>query len=113
MSKSLKNVVNPDDVIREYARTPSGSTRCTWGPSRRSKPWNRATSSGSTGSCSASGAWRSTRTPANCPRLSRDDATERLLHKTIRKVGDDIERLGFNTAIAAMIEFVNAAMKSG
>jgi leucyl-tRNA synthetase len=43
----------------------------------------------------------------------RDEATERALHKTIRKVGEDIERLSFNTAIAAMIEFVNAALKTG
>ena len=37
----------------------------------------------------------------------RDEAVERLLHRTIAKVGGDIDRLAFNTAIAAMIEFVN------
>ncbi|MCH7603315.1 MAG: class I tRNA ligase family protein, partial [Planctomycetes bacterium] len=38
---------------------------------------------------------------------------EKLLHRTIAKVGDDIERLAMNTAIAAMIEFVNAATAKG
>ena len=46
-------------------------------------------------------------------RDEEDDRIERLLHRTIAKVGDDIERLSFNTAIAAMIEFVNEAYKIG
>ena len=41
-----------------------------------------------------------------------DEKIEKLLHRTIDKVGGDIERLAFNTAIAAMIEFVNAASKA-
>jgi leucyl-tRNA synthetase len=46
-------------------------------------------------------------------RDAADEDVERRLHKTIAKVGEDIERLAFNTAIAAMIEFVNAANKAG
>ncbi|UCD74408.1 MAG: class I tRNA ligase family protein, partial [Phycisphaerales bacterium] len=42
-----------------------------------------------------------------------DDNVERMLHRTIAKVGGDIERLALNTAIAAMIEFVNQANKAG
>ena len=41
------------------------------------------------------------------------DSYEKQLHRTIAKVGEDVERLAFNTAIASMIEFVNAALKTG
>jgi leucyl-tRNA synthetase len=40
---------------------------------------------------------------------SADDTVEKQLHRTIAKVGDDIEKLSFNTAIAAVFEFVNVA----
>ncbi|MHC4572393.1 MAG: class I tRNA ligase family protein, partial [Planctomycetota bacterium] len=40
-----------------------------------------------------------------------DEATLRLLHQTIKKVGDDIESFGFNTAISAMMIFVNHMSK--
>ncbi|MEZ6165628.1 MAG: class I tRNA ligase family protein, partial [Phycisphaerales bacterium] len=40
---------------------------------------------------------------------SADEATEKQLHRMIAKVGDDIEKLSFNTAIAAVFEFVNVA----
>ena len=43
------------------------------------------------------------------PAIDRDDDLARQLHRTIAKVGDDIEGLRFNTAIAAMIELVNSA----
>ena len=42
-----------------------------------------------------------------------DEGLERELHKLIRKAGDDIEAMKFNTAIAAMMEFVNAVYKAG
>jgi leucyl-tRNA synthetase len=41
-----------------------------------------------------------------------DEEIERLLHKTIKKVGDDIEAMRFNTAIAALMEFVNAVYRA-
>jgi leucyl-tRNA synthetase len=41
-----------------------------------------------------------------------DPALERLLHKTIKKVTDDLERMAFNTAISAMMEFVNEAYRA-
>ncbi|MBX3351791.1 MAG: leucine--tRNA ligase [Phycisphaeraceae bacterium] len=114
MSKSLKNVVNPDDVIREFGADTFRLYEMYLGPIEASKPWNPRDIVGlfrflqrvwrlgvdeETGSLRLAGA--------------RDEATERLLHKTIKKVGDDIDRLGFNTAIASMIEFVNGAMKTG
>ena len=44
---------------------------------------------------------------------SPDKDVERVLHKLIKKVGADIEEMKFNTAIAAMMEFVNATFKAG
>jgi len=43
---------------------------------------------------------------------AKDDAVERALHRLIKKIGDDIEKLSFNTSIAAMMEFNNLLGKT-
>jgi leucyl-tRNA synthetase len=111
MSKSLKNVVNPDDVIAEFGADTFRLYEMYMGPLEASKPWNPRDIAG----CFrfVQRAWRlcvDERTGAlRASPGPEDPALERLLHRTIAKVGADIERLAFNTAIAAMIEFVNAA----
>ena len=110
MSKSLKNVVNPDDVIAEYGADTFRLYEMYMGPLEASKPWNTRDIVGlhrlvqkiwrlcideSTGELRFADA--------------SDDAVEKQLHRTIAKVGADIEKLGFNTAIAAIFEFVNLA----
>lgn len=110
MSKSLKNVVNPDDVIAEYGADTFRLYEMYMGPLEASKPWNPRDIVG----CfrflqrawrlmvdESSGALRTAEAP--------DDKVERELHRLIKKVGEDIDRLAFNTAIAAMISFVNEA----
>jgi leucyl-tRNA synthetase/REP element-mobilizing transposase RayT len=110
MSKSLKNVVNPDDIITEYGADTFRLYEMYLGPLEASKPWNTRDISGLFRFLQRT--WR----------LLVDEGTgeiklasvhnaelEKKLHRTIAKVGADIEHLGFNTAIAAMIEFVNAA----
>lgn len=114
MSKSLKNVVNPDDVIEEFGADTFRLYEMYLGPIEASKPWNPRDIVGLFRFLQR--AWRMlVDEETGSLRLTdtRDDATERALHKTIKKVGDDIERLSFNTAIAAMIEFVNAGTKTG
>ncbi len=114
MSKSLKNVVNPDDVIAEFGADTFRLYEMYLGPIEASKPWNPRDIIGLFRFLQR--AWRlfiDEETGAVRFAEERNDATERALHKTIRKVGEDIDRLSFNTAIAAMIEFVNAAMKTG
>ncbi len=109
MSKSLKNVVNPDDVIREYGADTFRLYEMYMGPLEASKPWNPRDISGPHRFLQR--AWRLAIDEATGQaRLaaSRDEGVERLLHRLIAKVGADVERLAFNTAIAAMIEFVNA-----
>jgi len=114
MSKTLKNVVNPDDVIAEYGADTFRLYEMYMGPLEQSKPWNPRDIEGPFRFLQR--AWRLTvdeQSGALRCAGSPDDAVEKLLHRTIDKVAGDIERLALNTAIAAMIEFVNLATKSG
>lgn len=113
MSKSRGNVVNPDFVIQEYGADSLRLYEMFMGPLEAVKPWSmrgvegvhrflnrvhRLVCDGETG--------------AVLPSVVDEAATSeqlKILHATIKKVGGDIEALGFNTAISAMMEFVNAA----
>ncbi|MDP6986991.1 MAG: leucine--tRNA ligase [Phycisphaerales bacterium] len=114
MSKSLRNVVNPDDVIAEYGADTFRLYEMYMGPLDASKPWNTRDIIGVFRFLQR--AWRLA-VNEETGELSLLEApivdVERLLHRTIAKVGDDIERLAYNTAIAAMIEFVNLATQQG
>jgi leucyl-tRNA synthetase len=114
MSKSLKNVVNPDDVVAEYGADTFRLYEMYMGPLEASKPWNTRDTTGLHRFLQR--AWRllvDEETGALKLRAESDANTEKLLHRTIAKVGDDIERLAFNTAIAALIKLVNEAGTSG
>jgi len=113
MSKSLKNVVNPDDIIKQFGADTFRLYEMYMGPLDASKPWNTRDISGLMRFMQrfwrlcvdeTSGAIHSVDAP--------DQEIEKKLHRTIDKVGSDVDRLAFNTAIAAMIEFVNASLKS-
>ncbi|MFM1803330.1 MAG: hypothetical protein RL136_209 [Planctomycetota bacterium] len=112
MSKSLKNVVNPDDVIAEYGADTFRLYEMYMGPLEASKPWNTRDIVGVFRFLQR--AWRlavDERTGAVLAAATPDPKLEKLLHRTIHKVGEDIEKLSFNTAIASMIELVNAATR--
>ena len=113
MSKSLRNVVNPDDVIAEFGADTFRLYEMYMGPLDASKPWNTRDIVGVFRFLQR--AWRLLIHEATGePKLrsEKHDAIEQQLHRTIAKVGDDIERLANNTAIAALIEFVNFAGKT-
>jgi leucyl-tRNA synthetase len=113
MSKSLHNVVNPDDVIAEYGCDTFRLYEMYMGPLDASKPWNTRDIVGVFRFLQR--AWRlvvNEDTGELALRADVDDGTERLLHRTIAKVSNDIPKLAFNTAIASMIEFVNAATQA-
>ena len=114
MSKSLRNVVNPDEVVAEYGADTMRLYEMYMGPLEASAPWNTRDIVGVHRFLQR--VWRLVVDEESGElsfRDERDEGVERQLHRTIHKVGEDIERLAFNTAIASMIEFVNHATGVG
>jgi leucyl-tRNA synthetase len=120
MSKRYHNVVNPDDVVQEYGADTLRLYEMFMGPLADTKPWESAAVPGVHRFLGR--AWRlvvpkeaeAGRVHAHLldDRAEPDPAVEKSLHRAIKKVTGDIERLAFNTAISAMMEFVNDATKS-
>ncbi len=114
MSKSRYNVVNPDDVVREHGADSLRLYEMFMGPLDRDKPWTEE---------GVQGVHRFLKRVWNLlvgedgqphPRIVEsggDAAMVKELHKTIKAVTHDLDHMLFNTAIARMMEFVNAAMK--
>ena len=116
MSKSLKNVVNPDDVIAEYGADTLRLYEMYMGPLEASAPWNTHDIVGVHRFLQR--VWRlgveeETGELRSCLDSAPKEEVERALHKTIAKVTKDIPQLAYNTAIASMIEFVNTATNEG
>ena len=117
MSKARGNVVNPDDVVKEFGADSLRLYEMFMGPLEAAKPWNTKSIEGVYRFLSR--AWRMiVDDPAETMRLNPavkdaepDKDTLRVLHRTIQKVGEDTDGLRFNTAISAMMEFVNHVTK--
>ncbi|UCF17005.1 MAG: class I tRNA ligase family protein, partial [Phycisphaerales bacterium] len=115
MSKSRGNVVNPDQVTAHYGADSMRLYEMFMGPLEAVKPWSMQGVEGVHRFCQK--LWRmvvdkETGELAEAVRQAEsDDATLRLLNQTVKKVGDDIESFGFNTAISAMMIFVNHLTK--
>jgi leucyl-tRNA synthetase len=118
MSKSRGNVANPDDIIRSHGTDTLRLYLMFLGPLEAMKPWNPSGIEGVHRFLQK--IWRECverDTGATNPKISdAADATPpelaKLLHETIKKVGDDIEGLRYNTAISALMIFVNAWQKA-
>ena len=111
MSKSLKNVVNPDDVIERYGADSLRLYEMFMGPLDERKPWAEKGVKGVYNFLN-----RTHRFFADLNNITEGDEdpeTAKLLHQTIKKVENDIENLKFNTAISALMVFNNAALKKG
>jgi leucyl-tRNA synthetase len=107
MSKSLGNVINPDDIIRDYGADSMRVYEMFMGPLQVTKPWS---TNGLVGVHRfLDRIWRLSERPLTDEPLSRD--MERLLHKSIKKVSQDTENLEFNTAISQMMILVNELFK--
>ncbi|HXI85369.1 MAG TPA: leucine--tRNA ligase [Verrucomicrobiae bacterium] len=110
MSKSRggSNVINPDDVVRDYGADAFRMYEMFMGPLEAAKPWN---TQGLEGVYRFLGrVWRLY--CAEEGKLILDDtepsaALLKALHQTIKKVGEDTEALAFNTAVSQMMIFVN------
>jgi leucyl-tRNA synthetase len=102
MSKSRGNIVNPDDVVRTHGADSLRVYEMFMGPIESVKPWQ---TSGIEGIRRFLDRVFLAVTGPLCETC--DTETKRLLHKTIKKVGGDIEALRFNTAISAMMILIN------
>ncbi|MDR2887279.1 MAG: leucine--tRNA ligase [Bacteroidales bacterium] len=111
MSKSLKNVVNPDDVTSKYGADSLRLYEMFMGPLDITKPWDEKGVKGVFNFLNRT--FRFFSTPENI--FCGDDHPETLkgLHQLIKKAGGDIENLRFNTAISAMMIFLNLVVKKG
>lgn len=116
MSKSVGNVVNPDDVIREYGADSLRLYEMFMGPLEQVKPWQMKGVEGVHRFLARvwrvameenqSGEWQIS---SRIQRSACSDAKLRkVVHETIKKVTDDIERMAFNTAISQMMICTNA-----
>ncbi len=109
MSKSRGNVVNPDDVVEEVGADAFRTYEMFLGAFDQSTPWSQQ---------GLRGCYRFIEKVWNLQSIMTDEDgysadMEKLLHKTIQKVGEDFERMKFNTAIAAMMSFINEITKKG
>lgn len=111
MSKSLKNVVNPDDVTSKYGADSLRLYEMFMGPLDVTKPWDEKGVKGVFGFLGR--ACRFLSNPESIFTGEEDAEILKSLHHTIKKVGSDIETLHFNTGISAMMIFINLAMKKG
>ena len=116
MSKSRGNVINPDDIIKEYGADSLRVYEMFMGPLEASKPWNTAGLVGVTRFLER--LWMiGLRNEESGNRNEIDlsaEETERLLklmHRTIKKVTEDTSSLYFNTAISAMMVYSNELVK--
>ena len=113
MSKSRGNVVNPDDVVYGYGADSLRLYEMFMGPLRETKVWNSKGVEGVHRFLAR--VYRLIAGQAHAPpSLTNEEPTKeqlKLLHACIKKVSEETEEMRFNTAIAAMMEFVNAAYK--
>ncbi|MDE2644685.1 MAG: leucine--tRNA ligase [Bacteroidota bacterium] len=108
MSKSRGNVINPDEIIEQYGADAFRLYEMFMGPLEQVKPWSTRGVHGTFRFLSRT--WRLiTENPLSEKEPDQDQL--RILHQTIDRVTSDIEELRMNTAIAALMEFVNAAFK--
>jgi leucyl-tRNA synthetase len=111
MSKSLKNVVNPDDVVSTFGADSLRLYEMFLGPLDATKPWVENGVKGVYNFLNK--AHRFFMDDSNLHDGEEDAEILKSLNFTIKKVGEDVEKLHFNTAISQMMIFTNLASKKG
>ncbi|MBU1119338.1 leucine--tRNA ligase [Patescibacteria group bacterium] len=109
MSKSLGNVINPDEVVYEYGADTMRMYEMFMGPLEDSKPWD---TKGIMGIKRFLDKVWGIAEKKDLEDNESEKSLEKVLIKTIKKVTEDIESLSLNTAISAMMIFLNAFQKS-
>jgi leucyl-tRNA synthetase len=135
MSKSRGNVVNPDDILREFGADAFRLYEMFMGPLEMVKPWNTKGVEGvyrflgrvwrlfvedksetefeqtlATASAPSAALLDGIRLSGKIQDTAPTPAQLKALHTAIKKVTEDLENLGFNTAISALMIFINEAM---
>ncbi len=108
MSKSLKNVVNPDDIVEAYGADTLRMYEMFMGPFEQSKAWDTTALEGMNRFLMK--IWRlfsEKEISEHCP----SKELIKLTHQTVKKVSEDIDNFKFNTAISQMMIWVNAFQK--
>jgi leucyl-tRNA synthetase len=109
MSKSRGNVINPDGIVKDYGADTLRMYEMFMGPLEKTKPWSMNGVKGVFGFLQK--AFLLFNNPEYFSSEEQDLETKKLLHKTIKKVGSDIEEMKFNTAISQMMIFTNHCQK--
>jgi leucyl-tRNA synthetase len=116
MSKSRGNVVNPDDVVRDLGADSLRLYEMFMGPLDQVKPWDTAGVAGVNRFLTR--CWKLIVAPGEEDKLNDrvadipcDAETDMIRHQTIRKLGEDIENLSFNTGISQMMVYINHLSK--
>jgi len=112
MSKSFHNVINPDEIIKDYGADTLRMYEMFLGPLEQAKPWSEQ---------GIDGVFKFFRKLWNLfydaegnLKVSDEQANKdelKILHKTIKKIQDDIEHFSFNTSVSAFMIFVNDIQK--
>ena len=107
MSKSKSNVVNPDDICEQYGADTLRLYEMFLGPLEQAKPWNTAGISGTYNFLRK--LWRLYFSESGWQVTDETPTTEMLkaLHKTIKKVNEDIQSFSFNTSVSQFMICVN------
>ena len=106
MSKSLGNVINPNELVEKYGADTLRLHEMFLGPLEDMKSWNTATIIGPRRFLER--VWK---LKEKVSATAEEKVTDSALHKAIEKVGEDIEKFGFNTAISALMILVNELEK--
>jgi leucyl-tRNA synthetase len=104
MAKSRGNVINPDDVVKAYGADALRMYEMFMGPLEQMKPWQTKDIEGVRRFLDR--VWNVGTGPTTTDAAAYDEATRKLVHKTIKKVTEDIEALRFNTSVSAMMILV-------
>jgi len=107
MSKRQGNVINPDDVVAEHGADAFRIYEMFMGPFEGTTAWSTGSIAGTARFVER--VWKAQDMVGAEP----NTALNALLHKTIQKVGEDIEAFKFNTAVSQMMIFMNALEKAG
>ncbi len=106
--KAKGNVIYPDDMVREYGADPLRIYEMFMGPIDAAKPWDPNGIDGSKKFLDR--VWR-LYTETDKIQDAKNKNLERLYHYTVKKVTNDYETMGFNTAISQMMIFINSVYK--